>query len=78
MLGIFMPCLKCIADLMEKQINTASSRKNGKVDKVVLIGGFGDNPALQEYLTERIATIGARIGHKITAVYSKKSVTRVL
>jgi actin-related protein len=71
MLEIFMPVLETIADLAEQQINAASLHKR-KVGKVVLIGGNGDNPALQEYLTERLATISARLGHKITAVYSKK------
>jgi hypothetical protein len=73
MLGIFMPSLNCIANLVKDQIMTAHSKKI-KVDKVVLIGGFGDSPALKEFLTQHVAKVGARTGHRVTTVYSERRV----
>ena len=50
-----MPSLKAIAELMESQIRKAL--KHGDVDKVALAGGFGDSPALKEFLADTIASI---------------------
>ncbi|CAO2655819.1 Nn.00g046220.m01.CDS01 [Neocucurbitaria sp. VM-36] len=53
--AIFMPSLKTIAELMESQITKAL--EHGDVDKVALAGGFGDSPALKEFLADTIASI---------------------
>ncbi|KAF1845115.1 uncharacterized protein K460DRAFT_416429 [Cucurbitaria berberidis CBS 394.84] len=53
MLHIFMPSLKAIGDLMIEQINEATA-KGAEIDKAVLIGGFGDSPALKDYLRIRL------------------------
>ncbi len=57
--GIFMPSLKTIADLMDIQINTAL-KNEARVDKVILVGGFGDSPALKDYIAKAIASINER------------------
>ena len=49
MWGIFEPSLEIIRHLMEEQISSAIT-KNIVVDSIVVIGGFGDSPALREYL----------------------------
>lgn len=49
MRDIFIGSLRLIGQLMEDQIDLAV-RKQIVVDKVVLVGGFGDSPALKEYL----------------------------
>ena len=51
-----MPSLNTIADLMEKQIN-ATLQSEIKVDKVVLVGGFGDSPALKDFIGNALLRI---------------------
>ena len=51
-----MPSLKRIRDLMETQITKA--REGGiDVDKVVLVGGFGDSEALRKFLRDHLDTM---------------------
>jgi hypothetical protein len=49
MLSVFDDSLKTIEGLMRDQIEKARA-SSIKVDKVVLVGGFGDSPALKAYL----------------------------
>lgn len=71
MLAIFNPSLRTIADLMEAQIRDAHG-KHIEVDKVVLIGGFGDSPALKEFLRQRLTAIGVQTGYNIRFVTTPK------
>lgn len=50
---IFIPSLKIIDGLMLEQIQYARS-DNVKVDKVVLVGGFGDSPSLRKFLQQSL------------------------
>ena len=59
-MDIFKPTLEIIADLMEAQIKSAL-RKGIKVDKVVIVGGFGDSPALKEFLKKRLAAVNKEV-----------------
>jgi hypothetical protein len=56
MLSIFQECFDTIDGLMRAQITHALSN-NINVDKVVLVGGFGDNPALKQFLTASLVKI---------------------
>jgi hypothetical protein len=56
MRNIFDPSLKTIDKLMQDQIYHAISEDIG-IDKVVLVGGFGDSPALKEYLSASLQRI---------------------
>ncbi|KAF1911303.1 hypothetical protein BDU57DRAFT_507169 [Ampelomyces quisqualis] len=54
--SIFIESLNTIEDLLLEQIDCAQ-RTNTAVDKVVLVGGFGDSPALKEHLKASLARI---------------------
>ncbi|RYN89541.1 hypothetical protein AA0120_g6203 [Alternaria tenuissima] len=49
MWSIFKPSLRTIRNLMRDQILSATA-KDIMVDSIVVIGGFGDSPALRDYL----------------------------
>lgn len=49
MFDIFEPSLRLIAELVEDQIRQVHQRAI-KLNKLVLVGGYGDSPALQESL----------------------------
>jgi hypothetical protein len=53
---LFQPSLETIDTLMREQVYYAISNNIG-IDKVVLAGGFGDSPALKEYLTNSLQSI---------------------
>jgi molecular chaperone DnaK (HSP70) len=53
MFNIFEPSLRAIYTLVAKQIRTAID-KDTDIDRVVLVGGFGDSPALKEHLKSKI------------------------
>ena len=56
MWAIFKECFDKIADLMKEQI-VAAIRDHIKVDKVLLVGGFADNRALQQHLRSELGEI---------------------
>jgi hypothetical protein len=56
MRSIFDESLSTVERLMEEQI-TAARKTNTPIDKIVLVGGFGDSPALKEHLTASLAKI---------------------
>ncbi|KAH8730709.1 hypothetical protein GQ44DRAFT_417296 [Phaeosphaeriaceae sp. PMI808] len=55
MKAVFDKPLRTIADLMTQQLDLANA-KDIAIDKVVLVGGFGDSHALKEYLRNSLAT----------------------
>ncbi|CBY00364.1 hypothetical protein IAQ61_011296 [Plenodomus lingam] len=65
--ALFAPSLKTIATLMRNQIFYAIEART-KVNKVVLVGGFGDSPALKEYLGNTLDQINAEYGTSITII----------
>jgi hypothetical protein len=72
MWDIFEPSLRTIRDLIRDQILTALA-KSIMVDSIVVIGGFGDSPALRDYLRLWLNTLnrnsGLDIGMKFTLPY---------
>ncbi|KAI8935381.1 hypothetical protein NX059_007964 [Plenodomus lindquistii] len=56
MMNIFRPPLQQIASLMKRQIDEAHDTLQA-IDEVFLAGGFGDSPALQEYLKNALNDI---------------------
>ena len=48
-----MPSLKTISELLEDRLKEAR-QENASIDKVVLAGGFGDSPALKDFLDDTI------------------------
>ena len=59
---------KCIDKEIDVQVSRYSSLLGVEVDKaqkVVLIGGYGDNRALRTHLTERLEEISHRVGKSI-------------
>ncbi|KAF2502416.1 hypothetical protein BU16DRAFT_498059 [Lophium mytilinum] len=57
---IFKPSLQGVASLMESQLDLARAAKNGSlgvVEKVVLIGGFGQSQALRDHLQRKLKEI---------------------
>lgn len=67
MLAIFEPFLLKIEDLMAQQIR-GTLNEGMDVDKVVLVGGFGDSPALRKYLDHSISQINENNGTSIKLV----------
>ncbi|KAH4006322.1 hypothetical protein HBI56_024010 [Parastagonospora nodorum] len=58
---LFDKSLKTIECLLLDQIEHAQ-RSNTKIDKVVLVGGFGDSPALKDYLKSSLQRYNAQHG----------------
>ncbi|KAF2129966.1 hypothetical protein P153DRAFT_315435 [Dothidotthia symphoricarpi CBS 119687] len=69
MMEIFRPSLDCVKRLMEDQLLSAR-RKNMAVDKVVLVGGFGDSPALQTHLTLRLKELDRFHGTRVAIIFA--------
>jgi soluble P-type ATPase len=67
MISIFQPSLIAIDKLMKKQI-IGTLNKNLEVDKVVLVGGFGDSPALRKFLMHGVAEINNKYTTSIQLV----------
>jgi hypothetical protein len=66
---IFDDSLERIERLMKDQIRHA--RENSiQIDKVVLVGGFGDSPALQEFLSASLTEINYMHGTKMKMVFT--------
>ncbi|KAI8935379.1 hypothetical protein NX059_007962 [Plenodomus lindquistii] len=61
MKALFMPSLTTIADLMKRQIQR-TLRSGIRLSKVVVAGGFGDSPALKEFLREALEDINKDYG----------------
>jgi len=49
MYDVFKDCLRCVSDLMLKQLNAAKAKKVN-VQTVILTGGFGESPSLRNHL----------------------------
>ncbi|KAF2853307.1 hypothetical protein T440DRAFT_549037 [Plenodomus tracheiphilus IPT5] len=62
--ALFVPTLTTIADLMKKQLIRAL-RTRYSVNKVVVAGGFGDSPALKEFLAGTLDEINREYNTKI-------------
>jgi hypothetical protein len=58
---LFMPSLLVIRDLMEDQVAEALM-KGTMANKIVLVGGFGDSPALKRFLRGSLDKISSRSG----------------
>lgn len=56
---IFRPSLTTIERLMKEKINH-SLESGTEVDKVVLVGGFGDSPALREHIENSLSAINRK------------------
>ncbi|KAG5656912.1 hypothetical protein KAF25_011081 [Fusarium avenaceum] len=65
--GIFQQHLVGIGNIMEQQI-TEAKRAGCKVNKVVLIGGFGTSVSLIQYLEDRLAGYCTRENEQITLI----------
>jgi actin-related protein len=76
--GIFDESLKTIERLLLDQIEHAR-RSNTIVDKVVLVGGFGDSPALKEYLKASLQRVNNqhRTGIELVPAAANTSATGV-
>jgi hypothetical protein len=69
MLSIFQPSLDTIERLMEDQISGAI--KGGTVArKVIVVGGFGDSPALRDHLTTCLTQINRQRGTNIEIIFA--------
>lgn len=64
---IFEPSLLIIQQLIEDQVLVAV-HKNITVDKIVLVGGFGDSPALKGFLQRNLERINAAHGKDIRLI----------
>jgi hypothetical protein len=69
MLAIFQPSLVTVEQLMENQI-VQSLLKKTDVDKVVLVGGFGDSPALREHLADSLSRINQERSTNIDILFT--------
>lgn len=72
MKSLFLPSLDTIEKLMKDQIYYAIAN-NIYIDKVILTGGFGDSPALKEYLKESLQKIYKRENERIRLLCTPKS-----
>jgi hypothetical protein len=64
---LFDESLKIIERLVIDQLTQAKS--NGSfVDKVVLVGGFGDSPALKKFLSDILASYNTQFGTTVRLV----------
>ncbi|OCK74689.1 hypothetical protein K432DRAFT_363277 [Lepidopterella palustris CBS 459.81] len=59
---IFLPSLQGVASLMESQLDLAREARNGplNVEKVIVIGGFAQSPALRDYLQKKLKKINEK------------------
>ncbi|KAF2704593.1 hypothetical protein K504DRAFT_449582 [Pleomassaria siparia CBS 279.74] len=72
MLRIFEDCLKGIHGMMKYQIIQAVQEKGVEVDKVLLVGGFADSPALCNYLTQGLKKINEEMGLSIQLIIPQR------
>ena len=63
MKGVFKGCLRKVAEFLRLQLQDAKEARDGDgnargfaVQKVILIGGFGDSPSLHHHLENVLAT----------------------
>ncbi|KAH9223806.1 Hsp70 family protein-like protein [Leptodontidium sp. 2 PMI_412] len=52
MQGLFDPVVDQIINLVEQQVNEAKENQNAVIDRIVLVGGFGESPYLNKVLKE--------------------------
>jgi len=77
MYSIFEPSLTTIAHLMEDQISLAYS-KGRDIDAVVVIGGFGDSPALKDFLRLKLNDLNRERGIAVEIRFTPASVSPCL
>jgi hypothetical protein len=68
---IFRPSLMTVERLMKEQLNH-SLESGTEIDKVVLVGGFGDSPALREHIENSLAAINRKRDLDIRLVVAPK------
>jgi len=71
MLQLFRPSLTPVADLMEGQIREALA-KGVYFDKALLVGGFGDSPALIEFLHMRLRDLNKEFDTNIELIATSR------
>ncbi|KAI9696318.1 MAG: hypothetical protein M1820_008160 [Bogoriella megaspora] len=68
---IFRDCLNGVARLLESQLDLAA-RKGLTVIDVVVVGGFGESPALRERIEHVVASRANMVGGKIGLIWPDK------
>jgi hypothetical protein len=70
MLSIFKISLQLIADLLDEQVH-AASKDHIRIDEVVVIGGYGDIPALKQFLREGLEAFDTKHPSSIRPIFSE-------
>lgn len=71
MAELFKPSFETIRGVLKHQIDMAHAR-NQEIDSVVLIGGFGDSPALKDYLRRELNKINRKLGCDIESRFAHR------
>lgn len=58
---LFKPSFEMIRGIMDHQVRSAHAKAR-EIDSVVVIGGFGDSPALKDYLRRELNKINRELG----------------
>ena len=69
MLSFFEDCILAVLSVMKEQIEGAQ-KEGVDIDTIVLVGGFGDSPALRKYLHHELEKLNMSYGTEMELIYA--------